>query len=305
MSADPLLDQVVDTLLAADPAGDRTARVLRFTFDQLYDGRHTGRYRWDQLFKTEKTHFGTIFEINYRREFDGVIADGQKLDYLISGHEVDCKYSQRQGGWMLPPESFGELLLVATADDARSRWSVGVVRAKPEYLRVGVNRDAKSGLNVAGRDAVYWLWKDAGLPPNVLLQLDEIDVAAIFAAGSGQKRLNELFRRAEGRIIGRNTIATVAQQDDFMKRVRTNGGARSILAKEGYLIPGGDYGAHRRVAQALGVQPPSPGEVVSIRVTEAAQGEPWAVELDGRSWRRTKEGERPSGPAPSLPSTNR
>jgi hypothetical protein len=38
-----------------DPCGTRTARVLRETFDQLYDGQRTGRYRWDQLYKTEKT----------------------------------------------------------------------------------------------------------------------------------------------------------------------------------------------------------------------------------------------------------
>ncbi len=28
---------------------------LRQTLDQLYDGVRTGRYRWDQLYKTEKT----------------------------------------------------------------------------------------------------------------------------------------------------------------------------------------------------------------------------------------------------------
>lgn len=29
-----------------DKAGDKCGRVLRETCDQLYDGLHTGRYRW-------------------------------------------------------------------------------------------------------------------------------------------------------------------------------------------------------------------------------------------------------------------
>ncbi|MCX2746280.1 NaeI family type II restriction endonuclease [Arthrobacter sp. MI7-26] len=37
--------------MAADPDGSLTARVFRSTFIQFYDGRRTGRYRWDQLFK--------------------------------------------------------------------------------------------------------------------------------------------------------------------------------------------------------------------------------------------------------------
>ena len=47
--------------------------------DQLYDGQRTGRYRWDQLRKTEKTHCGTLVEINMQREF--LFEDGSKLDF--------------------------------------------------------------------------------------------------------------------------------------------------------------------------------------------------------------------------------
>ncbi len=38
---------------------------------------------WDQLFKTEKTHCGTLVEINLHREFK--FQDGTKLDYQIAG----------------------------------------------------------------------------------------------------------------------------------------------------------------------------------------------------------------------------
>ena len=83
------------------------AKVFRATFDQLYDGQHTGRYRLDQLFKTEKTHFGTLAEINLQRELQ--LDDGQVLDFSIAGHEVDCKYSHT-GAWMLPIESFEQIV---------------------------------------------------------------------------------------------------------------------------------------------------------------------------------------------------
>lgn len=302
---DPARDEVREAFMSADPSGKRAAAVFRATFDQLYDGQHTGRYKWEQLYKTEKTHFGTLLEINLRREFDDVIDDtsaGHPLDYRIRGHDVDCKYSQRPGGWMLPPECFGELLLVATADDARGTWSLGVVRAADENRNSGQNRDAKASLNLRGRSQIAWLHIEASLPPNVLLGLDEATLTAVLALRSGQARVSELLRRVTERRIGRNTIATLAQQDDYMARVRDNGnGARTKLRDEGYLIPGGDYEAHRKVARQLGVAVPEPGEVVSVRVVPARDDEPWTTYLDGRWWRRAKDDEVALLPAPKLP----
>jgi hypothetical protein len=50
---DPALRAVGDELLAHDPDGSKVAGVLRRTYDMLLDGQHTGRYRWDQLYKTQ------------------------------------------------------------------------------------------------------------------------------------------------------------------------------------------------------------------------------------------------------------
>lgn len=283
-----MLDDVVYRLNSADPDGKRVAQVLRNTFDQLYDGQRTGRYKWDQLFKTEKTHFGTLFEINLRRALADVIEDGALLDYKIASHEVDCKYSFQIGGWMLPPECVDQLLLVATASDERSEWAMGVVRARPELLRPGKNRDMKTGLNADGRTAVTWLHWGAELPPNILLELDSSTIGRIFANKSGQQRINTLFREVTHRRIGRNTVATVAQQDDFMKRVRYNGGARSILRAEGIIILGGDYSSHRTIALHLGVEPPEPGEFVSVRVAPASDADPLSAIIDGGLWRRAE-----------------
>lgn len=294
-------DEVARKLKAADPDGKRAAAVFRSTFDQLYDGQHTGRYRWDQLFKTEKTHFGTLFEINFRRAFDDVIDDGVLLDYQVASHDIDCKYSQRQGGWMLPPECFGHLLLVATADDATSSWSLGVVRASESNRRSSENRDGKTGLSVQGRRQIRWLHYKADLPPNVLLSLDAETIAAVMSPRFGQQRIVELLRRVTQRRIRRNTIATVAQQNDYMARLRDNGGARTKLRKEGYLIPGGDYEVHRDVPRRLGTVVPEPGEVVSFRVVPASPIEPWTIELDGITWRLAADDERCEVPAPTLP----
>lgn len=89
LPSDPARDSIVIEMARLDPTGGATGQVLRDTYDQIYDGVRTRRYRWDQLFKTEKTHFGTLVEINLQREFK--YADGAKLDYCIAGHDVDAR----------------------------------------------------------------------------------------------------------------------------------------------------------------------------------------------------------------------
>lgn len=254
-----------------DPGGAITGQVLRDTFDQLYDGVRTRRYRWDQLFKTEKTHFGTLVEINLQREFE--YADGAKLDYCIAGHDVDAKYSQSVGGWMLPPEAVGELCMVITASDQKSRFSVGVVRASEGLLNGGQNRDAKRTLSMAGRATIAWLQRDADLPPNTLLHMPEQDVAAVLAAGAGTSRISELFRRTAGSVVGRAAVATVAAQLDVTRRVRGGqSGARDPLAAEGIVILGGAYDWQRAAARELGLPVPRRTEYVAGHVAPAPPG---------------------------------
>ncbi|MFK4761453.1 NaeI family type II restriction endonuclease [Microbacterium sp. ZW T5_45] len=307
-SADPLYGETDQELVAvfnafrsADPDGARIGRLMRRTLDQLYDGQRTGRYSWQQLHKTERTHFGTLFEINLRREFDDVIDEGVKLDYRVAGLDVDCKFSQRMYGWMIPPEAIGHLLVVGFVDDAVSEFAFGVVRASAEHCRTASNRDAKVQLNPLGRDAVRWLERPGELPPNVLLQCDDEDLRAIFSRRSGQQRVNELLRRVQGQRIGRNAIATVAQQDDFMKRVRANGGARTLLQPEGIIVLGGDYARHRAVATGLGLIMPEPGEVVSARIVPAEAVDAFAVFLGSEYW-RVGNVDDPIVAAPEVPS---
>ncbi|WP_225822852.1 NaeI family type II restriction endonuclease [Streptomyces naphthomycinicus] len=301
--ADPELDRVYDHVKALDPDGRRFGRVLRDTIDQLLNGEVTGRYDWKTLFKTEKTHAGTLVEINLQREFR--FADGKVMDYQIAGVDVDCKYSQQFGGWMIPPEAVGHLCLLAWADDYKSLWSVGLVRIHNEWLNTGNNRDLKLTIKAAHRDKIRWIWHDEDLPENVLLHMDAADRDAVFTANSGQRRLNELFRRVQKRRIGRNVVRTVAQQKDYMKRVRGNGGSRSALRTEGILIMG-DYASHRDIAGQLGLPLPDEGEFVSARVVTARPHHQDAprVSLDGKQW-VIAQPDDPVETGPALPSHTR
>jgi hypothetical protein len=301
LAPDSELAAVADELHALDRDGMRIARVLRRTYDMLLDGQHTGRYRWDQLYKTEKTHFGTLVEINLQREFG--FADGTAMDFAIRGFDVDCKYSQDRAEWMIPPEAVGQIILGLWASDDQGKWSLGLVRADEDLLTSSRgNRDLKRRLTAAGKAAVTWPFLGCELPENALLRIPPPDVETIFTCSKfGTKRVDMLFRLAQQRIISRTVVATVAQQEDYMKRVRGNGGSRSSLRPEGIVIIG-QYESHRRIAEALAVPTPGPGESVSVRLTRRLSrhgGLPF-VTLDGERW-VVAQSDDPVEAAPVLP----
>jgi hypothetical protein len=310
--ADAELAAVAAELRGLDGDGSRMAAAIRGALDMLFDGQHTGRYRWDQLHKTEKTHAGTLVEIALARTLR--LADGAALDYTIAGADVDCKFSHRLGGWMIPPEADGKLMLLVQASDEDGTWSAGLLRAAEANLRPAGNRDGKRALSERGRAAVCWLHARAPLQENVLIRLPGRDVAAIFAAGSGQQRVNELFRRAQRMRVSRTVVATVAMQDDYMKRVRGGGGARDQLRAEGIVIFG-DYAGDQVLAAALGLPRPGPGEFVSARLVPRPAGagagpgpggqvrdRDYArfIRLAGADWLLASAAD-PAAPAPALP----
>jgi Restriction endonuclease NaeI len=303
--ADGELRAVAEELLEKDPSGGQIARVLRRTYDMLLDGQHTGRYRWDQLSKTEKTHFGTLAEINLQRAFG--FADGKAMDFAIRGVDVDCKFSQSPGDWMIPPEAVGQLVLGLWASDDQGLWSLGLIRAADDALTSAAgNRDRKRWLSPLGKASVTWLYKNRPLPENALLRIPPHDVAQVFNCSEhGAKRVDMLFRLAQQRIISRTVVATVAQQEDYMRRVRGNGGSRESLRSEGIVILG-DYNRHRFVADQFRLPVPAPnsGESVSVRLVprrEHHEGLPF-VTLGGERWVVAQPGD-PAEPAPLLPDT--
>ncbi|MGX4693817.1 NaeI family type II restriction endonuclease [Streptomyces sp. JNUCC 63] len=286
---------------ATDPDGNRMRRVLRDAIDTVLDGEQTGRYDLKDLFKTEKAHLGTLVESTIQREFR--FADGDVMDFRIADVEVDCRFSLAFGQWMFPPEAMGHICLLAWANDDQSKWGVGLLRTDPEWLNSSKNRDLKRTLKAGHRDKIVWLWRDEELPENILLHMPEADREAIFENRSGQGRIIELFRRVQHRRIGRNAVRSVAQQKDYMKRIRGNDGARSVLRHEGIIIMG-DYRSHRDIAFQLGLPVPEEGEFVSARVVPAVPGNGRPVaEIGGGSWSLAFPGD-PQVTAPELPPTS-
>lgn len=288
MTPKEALQQLVLAFQKVDPDGNRMARVFRESLDQIYDGQNTGRYSIEQLSKTESAHLGSIVEINICREFSDIITDGEFMDFEISNLNVDCKYSKNPFGWMIPMEALGHYGMLCHADDAKSTFRVGFAHIQDEILTKGGNRDRKRSIAKHGRDSIVWLHFDAPFPPNTLLQLSEEDRDRILNYSSGAARLNELFRTAQEMIIPRGIVATVAQQKDYMKRVRYNGGSRSALQPEGVVILG-DFKYHREIAQQLDLPVPKDGESVSVRLVphEETDSAPFAW-IAGTRWRKAQ-----------------
>jgi hypothetical protein len=333
---DPELHAVAAYLRSRDTDGSRFAEVLRNTYEQLFDGQRTGRFSTDVLLKTEKTHMGTLVEINLQREFE--FPGGEQMDYKIEGVEVDCKFSQDLGGWEIPPEAYdplerfstnprspipaeaiaayeltgpnaAHLCLVVWANDPASRWEAGLVRAQVGNLRrrpdgsLVRNRDNKVKLSADGEARILWLWATPRLPDNLLLGLqpsvrEEILGARSGVRVSGQARINMLFRRVQGRLIRRAVVLTVGQQDDALKRARDARLGRH-LGDEGILVLGHQEG-DPEVAEALELPRPRKGEFISIRVVRAeADFVGPTAEINGDRWRAASSDDA-MAPAPQM-----
>jgi len=294
---DSALEAVFAWFLQQDPDGERFGAVLRESLDQVLDGPRTMRFRYSDLRKTEKTHVGTIVEINLGKAFD--LADGDKMDYSIAGHDVDCKYSMSLGGWELPQESLGHLVLVTWADDDASRWAAGLWRVDPRHLGRGAgNRDKKHKMLKSGQEQIAWLWKDAPLDENLLLHLPGDIVTKILGHRSGQQRMNELFRLVQHRIIRRDVVLTVGHQLDSPRRARDTRKFKNLGA-EGIIVLG-HYEWDVAVAKRLGLPVPRNGEWVSARVAPADGEGPTTFSAGGLWWRLATAGEWVAS-APTIP----
>ena len=260
---------------------ERFGAAIRQSFDEVFDGQRTGRYSLDDLSPVEKTYIGTKVEILIQAEFG--LQRGHRMDYLVDGQEVDAKWSIRSGGWMIPTEAVGELCLCMTADDDRSTFSVGVVRADEVNLRTGANKDKKRQFNTQGIAAMAWLANPGDLPENLLLHLSEETRSAILDYDlSGQQRVNQLFRRVHDRVVRREVVLTVAQQHDGPKRVRD---ARRALQPDGIVVLG-HQGSHPRIAEGLKIDLPPKGSWIATRVAKAELHDTDSVVIANERWRR-------------------
>ena len=203
--------------------------------DEVIDTARTGRYFLSDLDKTEKTYLGTKFEILLRDWLQ--VPKGVVLDLMIGGQEVDVKSTTLGGwGWMIPLEAIDRLCILLRVNETHSTCAVGLVRASQPYLRSSENRDRKTGLSADGRQNIWWLVQDLPYTPNFWTLVDDRTRQRIMSPRGGSERLAVLFETCLETPVSRVLISSIAAQDDFMKRIRRNCGARDWLAPIGIAI---------------------------------------------------------------------
>ncbi|MFE3935994.1 NaeI family type II restriction endonuclease [Streptomyces goshikiensis] len=292
-----------DVLAVADALRDirgleaATANTLRDAFDAVLDGARTGRFDVATLGTTEKVYIATKI-IHMLREAWG-LPPGSGTGLTIGNRRVTLKVSLGRT-WVIAPDDVGTVCLLVTADDQRSRWSLGLIRIEPEHLiREVSNRDRKRMLSAAGRQAALWIFQDAPLPENTLLHLPEdlreSVITSATSGGSSSSRISGLFKLVQGRLINHTALCTIAMRQDAGRRVRQ---AQNALRREGILVLS-SMGAGPEIARSLGLPEPRTGEWVSQRITRLRpeHAESPSVTLSGEEW--TVAG--PDDPVEAIP----
>lgn len=265
------LERLETDLFSAVDGRDRFEEKLRSFFrsaiDEVIDTARTGRHFLSDLEKTEKTYLGTKFEILLRDWLD--VPRGVILDLLIGGREVDVKSTTGgASGWMIPPEALDQLCILLRVNEVDSTCAVGLTRARPAYMRTGQNRDAKTSFSATGRANIWWLVQDFGYTSNFWSQIDADTREHIMAPRGGAERIARMFEACIEFPVSRVLISSIAAQDDFMKRIRRNGGARDILGPKGVAILYSE--TDRALIERLNLQVGF-REFISFRPTDKAQ----------------------------------
>lgn len=232
--------------------------LLRKAIDEVIDSPRTGRFTVDELEKTEKTYLGTKVEILLRDWLR--FPKGNVLDLSIDGIEVDVKNTMGDN-WMIPIEAVGMPCLLVKTDEKLARFSIGIIVARPAYLRPKPNRDGKKGISIVGQQRIEWLLRDAQYPQNIWNNFSKEVRAKIMQPRSGTKRVDALFRYVQEKPISRSHVLAVAPQKDAMKRLRKNGGARDSLAGDGIALLSGNY--DKDLITALKLAPCKKDEFIS------------------------------------------
>jgi Restriction endonuclease NaeI len=241
-------------------------QLLRRAIDEVIDSARSNRFTLIEIEKTEKTYIGTKIEILLRNYLG--MNKGKVLDLSIDGIEVDIK-NTIGSNWTIPSEAMGHPCILLKAQESTSLCSFGIIVIRDEILNPGRNRDGKRTISQAGMAHVHWLLKDEPYPENFWEKLDTETRQEIVTPRGGTERLANLFRRVQNRPISRLLVQAVAQQDDYMKRIRRNGGARDVLAPEGIAILWGQK--DKLLIHKLGVPACGPDEFISFKPGTAEQ----------------------------------
>lgn len=233
-------------------------RLIRKAIDEVIDAPRTNRFTLVETEKTEKTYLGTKVEILLRAKLG--LPRGRILDVSVAGVETDIKNTMGSN-WTIPTEAVGHPCILVKENERKALLSIGIIIARMPYLNPGKNKDSKRSFSQEGIKNAWWILKDHPYPENFWEQMPASRRQKIMEAGSGTRRLAALFREVQRRPISRVVVQAVAQQDDYMKRVRRNGGARDFLAPEGTAILWGT--ADRAIISELKLGHVGPDEFIS------------------------------------------
>jgi hypothetical protein len=235
------------------------AALVRQAIDEVVDGPRTARWDLEQLESTEKTYVGTKIEIIVRAALE--LERGSIMDLEILGHPVDVKWS-KTSMWQIPEEAIGHICLCLGGLRGLTQFQVGVIRCDAEVLNLGRNKDQKTTISAAHKQAhMVMLVPPAELPANFVATIPAAARDRIFEGRTIQERVTALFQELPGRPIPRDAIRTIARTEgDSMRRLRADAYAEDSLGA--LRILSFKYG--NGVVQALGHPALLPGEFMGV-----------------------------------------
>lgn len=239
---------------------------LKDAVDYVVDPVRTARTSISELDKVEKTFLGLKVEHVFRDLVD--LPQGLR-DLRVGDFDVDIKNSVTTA-WMIPQETYSNTepcILFSIADEAQT-CSVGIMVARMEYLGAP-NRDQKRGITAVGRANTLWLLRDEPLPASRWASFDMLRFRELRKIKGGMKRAVAFFTENLRRRVSRQIIQSLLfNQDDYMKRLRKDGGARDRLRPEKIaLIPGsGPFSvAGGKALSELGLGPLGVDEWIAVK----------------------------------------
>jgi hypothetical protein len=257
-------DEIVGRLGSLEEVRSRFPLLVRDAVDFVLDPVRTARTRLAELDNVEKTFIGLKLE-HFVRDMLDVPKDLR--DLVICGKDVDVKNTVGDN-WSIPQESYrnSEPCLLVAVDDTKHTCFLGLIIAKLAYLHKGCNRDTKRGVSAEGFRHIMWLLNDEPFPASKFMGLDMERFRSLRKELAGSERAAQFFRENLRRVVHRDVAqALLFDQYDYMKRLRSNGGAPDILKHEEIAILIGTYLRDRNLAVQLGFPALKQDEIVSIK----------------------------------------
>ncbi|MFG2294375.1 NaeI family type II restriction endonuclease [Streptomyces sp. NPDC048603] len=296
--SDPGMHKLAMACNAADPDGDRLARLLRDSIDaDAAQAGSTGNLKWRN--RAARSRLALAVEHGLRSW--GPFGPGGSTDLILLARDLhdkavgfDVKLSLSQQ-WDFPRSALGRLVMLVHVDDRVSRWSVGLLRLQAEHMVQG-DRPRLSARTL--RNEVLWLHRHKPLPPAFRLHVSYADQLRT-VRGSSLDRLVELFTRFEGRGVPPSVLIELAGEN-WQRRLRE---AAPVLRERGILLLG-PSAADRVFAHALGLYDGSPADYYTgVRLTRyepSRHGDRQSIRYhDNSHWIRAGDRD-PVEPLPDL-----